>query len=149
MLTDNEILNALALTGIIASGLAFFIYCKLKVKTELTTDKGEKFAFDILIWTGGVKANSLLANSGLTLSKSGQIPVNEYLQTIDFPNIFVSGDVAEFADAKTQKKAPGVAQVAVRAQRAVPAIAPIPGSRSRSRARAAPGLRPPSRLRAH
>ncbi|MEK7559621.1 MAG: NAD(P)/FAD-dependent oxidoreductase [Patescibacteria group bacterium] len=81
-------------------------------KNSLRTDKGENFSFDILIWTGGVKANSLLEISGLPLSKSGEVIVNEYLQAKDFPNIFVAGDIAEFTDAKTQKKAPGVAQVA-------------------------------------
>jgi len=79
---------------------------------ELTTDKGEKFNFDLLIWTGGVKANSLLSESDLPLSKSGQIAVNDFLQTKDFPNIFVVGDCAEFIDFKSQKPAPGVAQVA-------------------------------------
>lgn len=77
---------------------------------ELMTDKGDKYSFDLLIWTGGVKPSSLLKDSGLTLSKSGQVQVNDQLQVKGHPHIFAVGDVAEFA--KGDKKAPGVAQVA-------------------------------------
>lgn len=77
---------------------------------ELVTDKGEKFNFDILIWTGGVMANKLASDSGFSVGKSGQVIVNEYLQVKDFPNVFAVGDIAEFTDG--DKKAPGVAQVA-------------------------------------
>lgn len=81
-------------------------------KDKLITDKAEEFMFDLLIWTGGVKANSMLSDSKLPLSKSDQVIVNEYLQVKDAPNIFAVGDIAEFTDFKAQKKAPGVAQVA-------------------------------------
>ena len=103
----------------LGANFIFGSHIKEVKKNELATDKddlpagkAEKFKFDILIWTGGVKANSLLAGSGLALSKSGQVPVNEYLQIKENPNIFAVGDIAEFTDVATQKKAPGVAQVA-------------------------------------
>ena len=77
---------------------------------ELMTDKGEKFPFDLLIWTGGVRSNRLLKDSGLTLSKSGQVTVNQHLQIKGHPHVFAVGDIAEFAEG--DRKAPGVAQVA-------------------------------------
>lgn len=96
----------------LGANFIFGSHIKEVTQNELATDKDEKFKFDILIWTGGVKANSLLVDSGLNLSKSGQVPVNEYLQVKDNPNIFVAGDIAEYIDPISKKPAPGVAQVA-------------------------------------
>lgn len=79
---------------------------------KLTTKKGKEFSFDILIWTGGVRANGVVADSGLPLNSSGQIIVNQYLQVNGPENIFAIGDIAEFIDPILRKSAPGVAQVA-------------------------------------
>lgn len=108
----DEHVSSIATSRLQKLGARFIFGSHIKevAKNSLTTDKKEKFNFDLLIWTGGVKANSLAANFGLPLSKSGQIIVNEYLQVKDFPNIFAIGDIAEFVSG--EKKAPGVAQVA-------------------------------------
>lgn len=55
-----------------------------------------KIAFDEIIVAVGRKANSTgfgLEELGVSLTKSGTIAVNDYLQT-DYPNIYAVGDVA-------------------------------------------------------
>lgn len=84
-----------------------------KVDSEkVYTDDNKSYPYHILIWTGGVEANHLAANSGLPVSKRGQVTVNNFLQTEGIENIFVAGDIAGFIDPKTQKPIPNVAQVA-------------------------------------
>lgn len=76
------------------------------------TDDGKSYPYEILIWTGGVEANSLPARSGLPCNKRGQLQVNNYLQVEGYQNIFASGDIAGFIDPKSQKPVPNVAEVA-------------------------------------
>ncbi len=110
---DDHVAN-IATTRLKKLGADFIFGSHVKgvFKNKLVTDKNQEFSFDLLIWTGGVKANGLLASSGLALGKSGQIPVNEFLQTKEFPNVFAVGDIAEFTDPVSKKSAPGVAQIA-------------------------------------
>lgn len=49
-----------------------------------------------IIWTGGVRANPLLADCGLTVDRKGRAKVNPYLQSVDDDHIFVGGDSAWF-----------------------------------------------------
>lgn len=76
------------------------------------TDDGNKYVYDILIWTGGIKGNSVLEKSGLPVTKKGQIVVNDKMQPEGFANIFIAGDLADFSDSVTGEKAVNVAQVA-------------------------------------
>lgn len=76
------------------------------------TDDGNRYIYDLLIWTGGVRPNSLAAKSGLPVNKRGQIIVNEKLQVDGYKNIFAIGDIAGYINPKTQKPVPWVAQVA-------------------------------------
>jgi NADH dehydrogenase len=62
---------------------------KVKSKT------GEILKGDIIIWTGGVKASSMLEHVGLTLTKRGQVAVKRTMQSQQFDDIFVIGDAAE------------------------------------------------------
>lgn len=77
----------------------------------LETDDLKTHKFDVLIWTGGVKANSVLTDSGFKVNGRGQVSVDQNMQVIGHPDIFAAGDVAEFADPLTNKPVPGVAQV--------------------------------------
>lgn len=49
-----------------------------------------------IIWTGGVRANPILTDAGFTVDRRGRAKVNEYLQSVDDPNVFVGGDCAWF-----------------------------------------------------
>ena len=52
---------------------------------------GETLPADLVIWTGGVAPNPLLAASGLA-DDSGFAPVRDTLQSLVNPNVFVIGD---------------------------------------------------------
>lgn len=55
---------------------------------------GRELSTRTMIWTGGVRGHALVANSGLTVDGRGRGLVNEYLQSVSHPNVFVIGDSA-------------------------------------------------------
>lgn len=63
-------------------------------EVELAT--GEKIEAKTIIWTGGVRANPLLAQAGFDCDPRGRAKVNEFLQSVDYPDVFVIGDSAAF-----------------------------------------------------
>ncbi|WP_018132373.1 NAD(P)/FAD-dependent oxidoreductase [Effusibacillus pohliae] len=63
-------------------------------EVELAT--GEKIEARTIIWTGGVRANPLLAEAGFDCDPRGRAKVNEFLQSVDYPDVFVIGDSACF-----------------------------------------------------
>jgi NADH dehydrogenase len=63
-------------------------------QVELKT--GEVIDAKTIVWTGGVRANPLIAQSGFEVDPKGRAKVNEYLQSTDFPDVFVIGDSAWF-----------------------------------------------------
>lgn len=48
--------------------------------------------YGFLIWTAHCQQNPLLKESGLALNESGRMIVNRYLQSINMPNVFGSGE---------------------------------------------------------
>jgi NADH dehydrogenase len=76
------------------------------------TDDGKVIPSEIFIWTGGVEGNNIAKKSELPVNKRGQIPVNNYLQMENHPEILVAGDLAGYTDPKTNELVPNVAQVA-------------------------------------
>lgn len=63
-----------------------------KVDKNYVFTDSEKFPYDVLIWTGGVRANSV--PSGFEKDKKGDLIVNDKLQVKNFENIFAAGDIA-------------------------------------------------------
>ncbi|MFC4766328.1 NAD(P)/FAD-dependent oxidoreductase [Effusibacillus consociatus] len=63
-------------------------------EVELAT--GEKINARTIIWTGGVRANPLLSEAGFDCDPRGRAKVNEFLQSVDYPDIFVIGDSSCF-----------------------------------------------------
>jgi NADH dehydrogenase len=63
---------------------------------EVELASGEKIEAKTIIWTGGVRANPLLAEAGFETDPRGRAKVNEYLQSVDFNNVFVLGDSSCF-----------------------------------------------------
>lgn len=53
-----------------------------------------------LIWTGGVQNDSFSGKLGLTLGKRGRIETNEYMQSVDYKNVYVVGDNVSYKDEK-------------------------------------------------
>lgn len=65
-----------------------------------------------MIWTGGVRAHGLVEQSFSTRAR-GRAIVNEYLQSVDDPNIYVVGDAALAINPKTGQPVAPTAQNAV------------------------------------
>lgn len=55
---------------------------------------GTKIQAGVVIWTGGVRSNILVQESGLEVNRDGRAIVNEFLQAKGYDNIFVLGDCA-------------------------------------------------------
>lgn len=70
-------------------------------KGKITSTEGKTIEGDLIVWTGGVKANSLLSTTDIELTKRGQLPVERTMQTTQRPEVFAIGD-----NAQIPKKAP-------------------------------------------
>lgn len=81
-------------------------------KTIVFTDNKKEYPFDIFIWTGGVMPNHIIKDSQIPVTPHNQIEVNDFLQAEKLEHVFSAGDIAQYIDPKTQRPAPGVAQVA-------------------------------------
>ncbi|MFK7692990.1 NAD(P)/FAD-dependent oxidoreductase [Paenibacillus sp. HJGM_3] len=54
---------------------------------------GRTIETNTLVWTGGVQGHSLVANCGIEVNR-GRASVNEYLQSVSHPEVFLAGDCA-------------------------------------------------------
>lgn len=60
---------------------------------------GETIHAQTIIWTGGVRANPLLAAAGFEVDARGRAKVRDTLQAVDHDNVFIIGDSACFIEA--------------------------------------------------
>lgn len=67
-------------------------------KDSITLKNGTTIDTNTLIWTCGVQGSEFGANLGLTMGKRGRIQVNEYMQSVDYPNVYLVGDNAYFEE---------------------------------------------------
>lgn len=83
----------------------------------IETDTGDKYEFDIFVWAGGIRGNSVANDKGLIINDEGRILVNENLQVLGSENkqslrsdelIFAAGDIANVED----KQIPATVRVA-------------------------------------
>ncbi|UNX55609.1 NAD(P)/FAD-dependent oxidoreductase [Georgenia sp. TF02-10] len=91
------------------------------VDGHIELSSGEKFEADTVVWTAGVKANPMLADTDLPLDERGRVRTNAMLQVVDengdvVPNAWAAGDCAAVPDLTAA--APG-ATTAPTAQHAV------------------------------
>lgn len=54
---------------------------------------GRTIDTNTLVWTGGVQGSTLVANCGVEVNR-GRATVNEYLQSVSHPDVFLAGDCA-------------------------------------------------------
>jgi NADH:ubiquinone reductase (H+-translocating) len=95
-------------------------YIKRVKESELTLASGKKISFDILIWTGGVRAASLTEKLPLKTEPRGRVEIFGPLECVpESPDlkvtgkIYVIGDIACFYDPVTKKPVPQVARPAI------------------------------------
>ena len=84
---------------------------RVVVKTNGTSEVIETRT---LIWTGGIKANALVVNSGLTLGERRAARVDEYLRSVDYPEVSVVGDSALVHDPRDGSVAIACGQLAAK-----------------------------------
>ena len=69
---------------------------------------------DLIVWTAGVKASSLISSTNnLKINEHGRVVVNSYLQLENNPNIFIVGDAIAFNIPRTSELVPQMAYTAV------------------------------------
>jgi NADH dehydrogenase len=98
---------------------------KLRTNTKLVKvepgvvhlEGGETVEAGTIVWTGGVRANPILQEAGFTVDRRGRAKVNEYLQSVDDPHIFIGGDSA-WAE-EDGKPLPPTAQIAAQMGRVI------------------------------
>jgi NADH:ubiquinone reductase (H+-translocating) len=91
----------------------------LRVNTKLNSvdpgvvhlGEGEQVEAGSIIWTGGVRANPLLSESGFTVDRRGRAKVTPMLQSEDDDRIFIAGDSA-WCELEAGKPLPPTAQIA-------------------------------------
>lgn len=86
-----------------------------KKNIELKKPDGGKqlVSSDVLIWTGGVMVNPVVAKSLGSKKARGAIEVNPYLQSNIDKHIFAAGDNAYFKDSPGARPLPMLAQTAI------------------------------------
>jgi NADH dehydrogenase len=107
-----EALRSVAVEVLTQKGAKLRTQTKI-VKVEagkLHLEGGEVVEAGTIVWTGGVRANPLLAEAGFTCDRRGRAKVNEFLQSVDDPHVFIGGDAA-WAE-ENGKPLPPTAQVA-------------------------------------
>src|SRR5246127_5237909 len=67
----------------------------------------------VFVWAGGLKAPGLVADSELPTGHNGRVKVDRYLRVLDYPEIYVAGDLASVTDPRTGHVLPPLAQVAL------------------------------------
>jgi len=75
-------------------------------KDSITLKDGRNIATNTLIWTCGIQGSSFAASTGLTIASRGRIQVNEYMQSVDYENVYAVGDNSYYEEVneKGEKK---------------------------------------------
>lgn len=74
--------------------------------------EGEEIKAATVIWTGGVRGNSVVEKSGIETMR-GRVKVDEYLRVPGHDNLFVVGDCALIINEETNRPYPPTAQMAM------------------------------------
>ena len=78
---------------------------------------GDEFLADTLVWTTGVKAETVAARSGFPVDKQGRVLTDEFLRVQGVENAWAAGDCASVPDVVTGGTAPQTGQYGLREAR--------------------------------
>lgn len=81
---------------------------------RVTLQNGETIDTHTFIWTGGVRANQLVLDSGLTLDGRGAALVDHFLRSVDHSNVSIIGDSALIRDPRHGGSVMPCAQLAMK-----------------------------------
>jgi NADH dehydrogenase len=79
----------------------------------LVSADGTAIPSTVVVWTGGVRANPLLEQSGLEVDKKGRLSVDENLRYLKEGSLFALGDNASFIASGANTAVLGQAEVAI------------------------------------
>ncbi|QHS23119.1 NAD(P)/FAD-dependent oxidoreductase [Virgibacillus sp. MSP4-1] len=113
---DEELVEY-AMNRLEAKGVEFLIGTPVKEATEdgIIVEKDgqeEEIKTKNFIWAAGVKANSIVAESGLEVNR-GKVEVRDDMRAPDYDNVFVVGDCALIMNEETSRPYPPTAQIAM------------------------------------
>lgn len=99
-----------------ALGIRLALGSKVVLADEsgVTLASGDRLVGQTLVWTGGIMAPPLLAQSGLPTARNGQAPVDDYLRLKGYPDVYVIGDAARIPNGRGPGFLNPTAQVAIR-----------------------------------
>ncbi len=80
---------------------------------------GSQMGCSLFIWTFGVQASRVVAESGLKTGKGKRVMINEYCEAVGFPGVYVVGDCALVLDSKTGEPLPQCIEIALQQADAV------------------------------
>lgn len=67
-------------------------------KDSIMLKDGTEIGTHTLVWTCGVQGNSFTSNLGLSIGKKGRVLVNEFMQSVDYKNVYLVGDNEYFEE---------------------------------------------------
>lgn len=83
-------------------------------KTQSVFKEETDITSDMLVWTGGIETNSVVASLKLPKDARGRLLVDEHLNVQGTKDIFALGDCASFVHPDTKRPLPPLAQVAIK-----------------------------------
>ena len=78
-------------------------YAKTVETGKIVADNGTTYEMELIFLAGGVHPSTIFKASGLSIGPDGGLKVNNYLQSVDYPNIFGGGDCIYFQDQPLDK----------------------------------------------
>ncbi|SFJ57655.1 NADH dehydrogenase [Paenibacillus sp. UNC496MF] len=84
-----------AVTSLEARGVRFLLGLRIAGLdgTTVSLSDGRTLEAGTVLWAGGVKGSPLVADCGIAVER-GRASVNEYLQSVSHPEVFLAGDCA-------------------------------------------------------
>ncbi|MCU0496737.1 MAG: NAD(P)/FAD-dependent oxidoreductase [Anaerolineae bacterium] len=95
-------------------GVEVMLNAKVKHLAEdhIELEDGRTIPTHTLVWSAGVKANSVTAMLGVNLERGGRIPIQPTLEVTGLNGIYAVGDIAHLIDPKNNHPYPQVIPVA-------------------------------------
>lgn len=117
----DEKMSAEATQKLINKGIKIITNTMITNRTAdtITLSNNETIKSFCLVWTGGIKISEMIGASELKTGQLGRIIVNEYLQAVDYNEIYALGDNALAINPTTGKPVPAAAQFALQQGRLV------------------------------
>ena len=111
----GERLSAYAKRRLEQRGIAVHVDTRLESAVDgvIRLSNGESFPADTLVWTTGVKAESLAARSGLPVDGAGRLVADEFLRVSGVDGLWACGDCAAVPNTREGGIAPPTAQHAL------------------------------------